>query len=122
MGHVCQAKASEKPASMILSRKEKLDMSEGIDNPATSKDSLSQPPSKLPSTLRHILAPTDFSPNSEKAVNCAILVAKLLGAKLTLLHVVPEPSALDYAMQGYASFGGDAEILEDAPCPVLVIC
>jgi nucleotide-binding universal stress UspA family protein len=183
-------RAKSLAASMILSRKEKLDMSEGIDNPATSKDSLSQPPSKLPSTLRHILAPTDFSPNSEKAVNCAILVAKLLGAKLTLLHVVPEPSALDYAMQGipfdeiqgwqleaeekltdqlakakleyqnvdsiqtialhprdeiaraatdlsadllvlsthgyqgwrYASFGSDAEILEDAPCPVLVIC
>ena len=75
-------------------------MSERIDNPATSKDSLSPPPSKSPSTLRHILAPTDFSPNSEKAVNCAILVAKLVGAKLTLLHVVPEPSALDYAMQG----------------------
>ena len=75
-------------------------MSEGIDNPATSKDSLSQPPSKLPSTLRHILAPTDFSPNSEKAVNYAVQVAKLVGAKLTLLHVVPEPSALDYTMQG----------------------
>src|SRR6266436_3986234 len=75
-------------------------MSEGIDNPATSKDSLSQPASKSFSTLRHILAPTDFSPNSEKAVNCAIQVAKLVGAKLTLLHVVPEPSALDYTMQG----------------------
>jgi nucleotide-binding universal stress UspA family protein len=85
---------------MILSRKEKLNMSEGIDNPATSKDSLSQPLSKSPFALRHILAPTDFSPNSEKAVNYAVQVAKLVGAKLTLLHVVPEPSALDYTMQG----------------------
>ena len=174
---------------MILSRK-KLDMSDGIDNPATSKDSMNHPPSKSPSTLRHILAPTDFSPNSEKAVNCAIQVAKLVGAKLTLLHIVHEPSALDYAMQGipfdetqgcqqkaeekltdqlakakleyqnvdsiqtialhphdeitkaatdlsadllvlsrhgykgwrHASFGSDAETLDDAPCPVLVIC
>ena len=165
-------------------------MSEGIDNPETSKDSLNQPPSKSPSTLRHILAPTDFSLNSEKAVNCAIQVAKLVGAKLTLLHVVPEPSALDYATQGilvdeiqgwqqeaeekladqlakakleyqnvdsiqaialhprdeiaraatdlsadllvlsthgykgwrHVSFGSGAETLEDAPCPVLVIC
>jgi nucleotide-binding universal stress UspA family protein len=174
---------------MISSRKDKLDMSEGIDNPATSKESLSQLPSQSPSALRHILAPTDFSPNSEKAVNCAIRVAKLVGAKLTLLHVVPEPSALDYTMQGipfdeiqgwqkeaeekltdqlakvkleyqnvdsmqavalhprdeiaraatdlsvdllvlsthgykgwrHLSFGSDAETLEDAPCPVLVI-
>jgi hypothetical protein len=93
-------RAKSLAASMILSRNGKLDMSERIDNPASSQDSLSQPPSKSPSTLRHILAPTDFSPNSEKAVNCAILVAKLVGAKLTLLHVVPEPSALNYAMQG----------------------
>lgn len=75
-------------------------MNEGIDNPATSKDPLRQQSSKSPFTLRHILAPTDFSPNSEKAVNYAIQVAKLVGAKLTLLHVVPEPSALDYTMQG----------------------
>ncbi len=48
-------RAKNLAASMILSRKEKLDMSEGIDNPATSQDSLSQPLSKSPSTLRHIL-------------------------------------------------------------------
>src|SRR5260370_42266530 len=75
-------------------------MGEGIDNPATSKDSLSQPPSKSSSTLRHILAPTDFSPKSEKAVNCAIQVAKLVGAKLTMRHVVAKPSSLVYTMQG----------------------
>ena len=47
-----------------------------------------------------ILAPTDFSPNSEKAVAYAVQLARRLGAKLTLLHVVPEPSAADYSMEG----------------------
>ena len=54
----------------------------------------------LPFTLKRILAPTDFSQNSEKAVSYAVQLAKLVGAKLTLLHVVPEPSALDYTMEG----------------------
>ena len=48
----------------------------------------------------HFVAPTDFSPNSEKAVDYAVQLARRLGAKLTLLHVVPEPSAHDYAMEG----------------------
>ena len=50
-----------------------------------------------------ILATTDFSPNSDKAVDYAIQLAKRLGAKLTLLHVVPEPSALDYPIEGISS-------------------
>ena len=50
--------------------------------------------------LSRIVAPTDFSPNSERAVEYAVQLARHLGAKLTLLHVVPEPSALDYSMEG----------------------
>jgi len=33
-------------------------------------------------------------------VNYAIQLARRLGAELTLLHVVPEPSAVDYSMEG----------------------
>ena len=51
-------------------------------------------------SVNRILAPTDFSPKSEKAVNYAIQLAQRLGAKLTLLHVVPEPSAVDYSTEG----------------------
>jgi nucleotide-binding universal stress UspA family protein len=47
-----------------------------------------------------ILAPTDLSQNSEKPVAYAIQLARRLGAKLTLLHVVPRPSAADYSMEG----------------------
>lgn len=50
-----------------------------------------------------ILATTDFSPNSDKAIDYAIQLAKRLGAKLTLLHIVPEPSALDYPIEGISS-------------------
>jgi universal stress protein A len=71
-------------------------MKEVIEAPATSGRSTSN----LPFRLRRVLAPTDFSPNSEKAVQYAIQLSRLVGAELTLLHVVPEPSALDYTMQG----------------------
>jgi universal stress protein A len=73
-------------------------MNEVIDSPATSGDASGQP--RSPFKLSHILVPTDFSPNSEKAISFAIELAKLAKAKLTLLHVVPEPSALDYTMEG----------------------
>jgi nucleotide-binding universal stress UspA family protein len=54
-------------------------------------------------SFSHILAPTDFSPNSDMAINYAIHLAQRLGAKLTLLHIVPEPSALDYPMGGIST-------------------
>jgi universal stress protein A len=41
--------------------------------------------------IRHILAPTDFSDYSKKALSDALELAQTFGAKLTLLHVV-EPS------------------------------
>jgi len=50
--------------------------------------------------LSHIVAPTDFSSNSKKAVDYAIQLARRMGARLTLLHIVPEPGALDYNMEG----------------------
>jgi universal stress protein A len=75
-------------------------MKEVIESLATSEDSTNRPTAKPLFRLRHILAPTDFSAHSEKAVQYAIQLARFVGAKLTLLHVVPEPSALDYTMQG----------------------
>ena len=47
-----------------------------------------------------ILVATDFSPNSVRAVKYSVQLAKRLGARLTILHVVPEPSALNYPMEG----------------------
>ena len=48
-----------------------------------------------------ILAPTDFSENSAIAVDYAVELSRRLGGQLTLLHIVPEPSALDYTMGGF---------------------
>jgi universal stress protein A len=78
----------------------KLDMKKAIESLATSGAPADQPTAKPPFRLRRILAPTDFSANSEKAVHYAIQLSRLVGARLTLLHIVPEPSALDYTMQG----------------------
>ena len=75
-------------------------MKEVIEGLATSADRTDQPSAQPPFRLKRILAPTDFSANSEKAVHYAIQLARFVGARLTLLHVVPEPSALDYTMQG----------------------
>ena len=41
--------------------------------------------------IRHILAPTDFSDYSKKALSDALELARTFGAKLSLLHVL-EPS------------------------------
>ena len=49
-----------------------------------------------PIQLKKILVPTDFSPNSEKALNYALRLARLAQGRLLLLHVfeVPEFSGL----------------------------
>ncbi len=41
---------------------------------------------------KHILVPTDGSHLSEEAAAAAIRMAKSLGARITALHVVPEPA------------------------------
>jgi universal stress protein A len=49
-----------------------------------------------------ILAPTDFSFRSEAALDYAVKFARRMHGQLTLLHVLPDPSAFDYAMNGFA--------------------
>jgi len=66
----------------------------------TPKEFPRQPPVHAKFAFSHILAPTDFSEKSEIAVDYAVELARRLGAQLTLLHVFPEPSALDYIMGG----------------------
>ena len=61
----------------------------------------------FPLRLKHIVAPTDFTTKSEKAIRYAVQLAKLVGARLTLLHVVPEPSALDYSIEGFPGYQVD---------------
>jgi len=41
---------------------------------------------------KHILIPTDGSRLSEEAATAGVRLAKALGARVTMLHVVPEPS------------------------------
>jgi nucleotide-binding universal stress UspA family protein len=47
-----------------------------------------------------ILALTDFSHRSQAAVEYAAQLARSTHARLTLLHVLPPPSAFDYTMGG----------------------
>src|SRR5258708_19181343 len=71
-----------------------------IDTLTTPEDLAAQSSDSLKFNFSHLVAPTDFSPNSERAIDYAVQLARRLGAKLTLLHIVPEPSALDYPIEG----------------------
>lgn len=44
--------------------------------------------------INKVLVPVDFSPPSTLAVNCGVVLARKLRAKLSLLHVVESPSLL----------------------------
>jgi universal stress protein A len=55
----------------------------------------------LEPVFRRILAPTDFSHRSEVAVAYAVELARKMHGQLTLLHVLPEPSAFDYNIGGF---------------------
>jgi nucleotide-binding universal stress UspA family protein len=75
-------------------------MKQDLDTLAAPEDSAAPTSGHLKFKYSHVVAPTDFSQNSERAIDYAVQLARRLGAKLTLLHVVPEPSALDYSMEG----------------------
>jgi nucleotide-binding universal stress UspA family protein len=60
--------------------------------------------------FRHILAPTDFSEYSKKAVASALELAKKFGAKLTILHVIELPP---YPIEGYVPPSLNATFLDD---------
>ncbi len=75
-------------------------MKQVIETLTTSENSAAQSSGRPKFNFNHIVAPTDFSPNSERAIGYAVQLARRLRAQLTLLHVVPEPSALDYTMEG----------------------
>ncbi|MGA8658914.1 MAG: universal stress protein [Chthoniobacterales bacterium] len=78
-------------------------MKEVIETLITPEVSTGQSADAATFRFGRILAPTDFSPNSDRAVDYALQLAQRLGAKLTLLHIVPEPSALDYTMGGIST-------------------
>lgn len=59
-------------------------------------------PIGLKRPFREIMVPTDFSSRSDRAINYAVEIARRLGSHLTLLHVVPAPSALDYSLGAIA--------------------
>ncbi|MGH8059264.1 MAG: universal stress protein, partial [Candidatus Entotheonellia bacterium] len=64
----------------------------------------------MPMEIRHILAPTDFSEFSKKAIEYAFLLAQQFGAKLSLLHVIEMPA---FPVEGFVPPGPGATLLED---------
>jgi nucleotide-binding universal stress UspA family protein len=61
--------------------------------------------------IKHILCPVDFSEFSHHAFDRAVAVARSCGAELTVLHVLPVPSAvpaLPYGPEGPGPFGFEA--------------
>ena len=61
--------------------------------------------------IRHILCPVDFSEFSRHAFDRAVAIARSYGAQLTVVHVLPVPSAvpaLPYGPEGPGPFGFEA--------------
>jgi universal stress protein A len=83
-----------------FSRKRETAMNETTLISTVPDTSVNRPSARPEFGFRRIMVPTDFSPRSENAVNYAMELAQRLGARLTLLHVSPEPSAVDYTMAG----------------------
>jgi hypothetical protein len=67
-------------------------MKENADLPQTQTETAAQPTAPAQSLFRRILAPTDFSHESEIAVDYAVEIARPMHAQLTLLHVLLERS------------------------------
>ena len=62
----------------------------------------------IDTNIKHILCPVDFSEFSRQAFNQAVAIARRQGADVTVLHVLPEPSAvpaLPYGPEGPGPFG-----------------
>ena len=59
--------------------------------------------------FENILVPSDGSSLSQKAVKEAIALAKIAGAKVTLLHVYPK-----FSGSPYGTFGPAEDVLEEA--------
>lgn len=76
-------------------------MKETADFPDRRTETEAQPTARALHLIRRILAPTDFSHRSEIAIDYAVELARRMSAQLTLLHVLPEPSALDYNIGGF---------------------
>src|SRR5687767_15926809 len=58
--------------------------------------------------IKHVLCPVDFSEFSRHAFDRAVAVARSYGADVTVLHVLPVPSAvpaLPYGPEGPGPFG-----------------
>ena len=60
--------------------------------------------------IRHILAPTDFSDYSKKALSDALDLAQTFGATLSLLHVIEPPP---YPIEGFVPPAMGADLLAD---------
>jgi nucleotide-binding universal stress UspA family protein len=56
--------------------------------------------------LRHILFPTDLSDSSSVVFQQVLLLAKALGVKITLLHVIPKPIEAIFQSGVYLLSGG----------------
>ena len=76
-------------------------MKQTANFPETQTETAVQPTGHALPLFRRILVPTDFSDRSELAIDYAVELARRMNAQLTLLHVLPEPSALDYNMGGF---------------------
>jgi universal stress protein A len=70
--------------------------------PEIQKETAAQRTAPVLNLFSRILAPTDFSIRSAATLDYAVKLARRMQGQLTILHVLAEPSAFDYTMNGFA--------------------
>jgi universal stress protein A len=68
---------------------------------------------------RHILSATDFSPLGDEAVRHAAELAQTYGARLTVVHVLPEPPGPSPLVPHYYSVQPDTDRMSQAKSAAL---
>lgn len=66
-----------------------------------------------PNMVREILAPTDFSNESNAGISCALQLAEKLGAAVSLLHVI-EPLPVMEGLEGFPLLPTRPELIREA--------
>jgi nucleotide-binding universal stress UspA family protein len=66
----------------------------------------------VPVKVKRILAPTDFSPGAETAVRWAMVLGKVFGAEVTLLHVMDLRIPLIADLPGEMAMAAMPDLLE----------
>lgn len=87
----------------------------GVTPEATGEDP------RYAAQVRHILAPTDLTPEAQQGIDYAVVIAQGTGATVTLLHVHDEDTIFHYIMGG-DNYGDEDSYRDKAEMALRQLC